>query len=109
MNDHKSRVERDGKRAKKSETISTGVVAVDSRVSSVTASGYVDDSTTIAGVSFASVLAVQNADDLKTIDERDNDVCIIFQIFCFLSCEYRFLKFKIKLSILFLDILQNPF
>lgn len=75
MNDHKSRVERDGKRAKKNETISTGMVSVDSRVPSAATAGYVDDNATIAGVSFASVLAVQNADDIKQIDEKDNDVC----------------------------------
>lgn len=82
MNDHKRRVERDGKRAKKSETVSTGMVSVDSRVPSATTTGYVDDNTTIAGVSFASVLAMQNADDAKLIDEKDSDVCFIFQIFC---------------------------
>ncbi|VDK68981.1 unnamed protein product [Litomosoides sigmodontis] len=76
MNDHKSRVERDGKRAKKSEIISTGVVAGDPRVSSTTAAGYVDDNATIAGISFASVLAMQNADDTKT-DERDSDDAIL--------------------------------
>ncbi|VDO23544.1 unnamed protein product [Brugia timori] len=77
MNDHKSRVERDGKRAKKNETISTGMVSVDSRVPSAATAGYVDDNATIAGVSFASVLAVQNADDIKQIDEKDNDDAIL--------------------------------
>ncbi|KAM3724364.1 THO complex subunit [Dirofilaria immitis] len=74
MNDHKSRVERDGKRAKKSEIVSTGMVSVDSRVSSATSTGYVDDNTTIAGVSFASVLAVQNADDAKISDDSDDAI-----------------------------------
>uniref|UniRef100_A0A1I7W1H0 THO complex subunit 2 n=1 Tax=Loa loa TaxID=7209 RepID=A0A1I7W1H0_LOALO len=77
MNDHKSRVERDGKRAKKSETIYTGMVSVDSRISSATAAGYMDDNTTIAGVSFASVLAVQNADDVKPVDEKDSDDAVL--------------------------------
>lgn len=77
MNDHKSRVERDGKRAKKSEIISTGMVAADPRVSSTTTAGYVDDNATIAGISFASVLAMQNVDDMK-LDEKDSDVCVVF-------------------------------
>lgn len=82
MNDHKSRVERDGNRAKKSEIISTGMVSTEPRVSSATAAGYVDDTATIAGVSFASVLAMQNADDVKLIDEKDSDVCVIFLTLC---------------------------
>ncbi|OZC06059.1 hypothetical protein X798_06958 [Onchocerca flexuosa] len=77
MNDHKSRVERDGKRAKKNEIVSTGMVSVDSRVSSTTSTGYMDDSTTITGVSFASVLAVQNADDIKMVDEKESDDAIL--------------------------------
>uniref|UniRef100_A0A0R3RSG9 THO complex subunit 2 n=1 Tax=Elaeophora elaphi TaxID=1147741 RepID=A0A0R3RSG9_9BILA len=77
MNDHKSRVERDGKRAKKSEIISTGVVSADPRVSSASAAGYVDDNATIAGVSFASVLSMQNADDAKLNDEKDNDDAVL--------------------------------
>ncbi|CAG9532705.1 unnamed protein product [Cercopithifilaria johnstoni] len=77
MNDHKIRVERDGKLAKKSEIISTGMVSVDPRVSSATAAGYADDNTTIAGVSFASVLAMQNTDDVKLIDEKDSDDAVL--------------------------------
>ncbi|MCP9258754.1 THO complex subunit 2-like [Dirofilaria immitis] len=50
------------------------MVSVDSRVSSATSTGYVDDNTTIAGVSFASVLAVQNADDAKISDDSDDAI-----------------------------------
>ncbi|EJW72949.1 hypothetical protein WUBG_16144, partial [Wuchereria bancrofti] len=53
------------------------MVPVDSRVPSAATAGYADDSTTIAGVSFASVLAVQNADDVKQIDEKDSDDAIL--------------------------------
>ncbi|VDN03794.1 unnamed protein product [Thelazia callipaeda] len=76
MSDHKSRVEKDAKLAKKSEIVSTGLTSVDSKVLSA-GTGYTEESSTISGVSFASVVAMQNADDPKKTDEKDNDDAVL--------------------------------
>ncbi|VDN33011.1 unnamed protein product [Gongylonema pulchrum] len=70
MNDQKSRLERDTKRAKKAEIVSTGAVSA----SSSAAGAYLDDGAAVAGVSFSAVAALQNAEDSKLADEKDNDV-----------------------------------
>uniref|UniRef100_A0A158R5S7 THO complex subunit 2 n=1 Tax=Syphacia muris TaxID=451379 RepID=A0A158R5S7_9BILA len=60
--DHKERLSRDSKRARKAETICTGALPVEPRSNG----SYADDSSApIAGVSFASVYAVQDAEDEK--------------------------------------------
>ena len=84
MDDHKARLDRDSRRARKAETVYTGALPVEPRSNG----GYIDESMSapIAGVSFSSVAALQDAEDEKLLDPDESDVSCKF---CF-----RFLFFK---------------
>lgn len=76
ISEHKARIQRDLRRAKRAEVISTSAVPIEMHPQS-TGAVFVDDSlnATIAGVSFASVAAQQDAEDAKLMDCDTSDVC----------------------------------
>lgn len=70
--DHKERLSRDSRRAKKAESIYTGAISVEPRANG----SFVDESssTPVAGVSFAAVAAAQDAEDEKLLENSISDV-----------------------------------
>uniref|UniRef100_A0A915B9T2 THO complex subunit 2 n=4 Tax=Parascaris univalens TaxID=6257 RepID=A0A915B9T2_PARUN len=78
ISEHKARIQRDLRRAKRAEVISTSAVPIEVHPQS-TGAAFVDDSlnATIAGVSFASVAAQQDAEDAKLVDCDTSDDVIL--------------------------------
>uniref|UniRef100_A0A9J2PZ50 THO complex subunit 2 n=1 Tax=Ascaris lumbricoides TaxID=6252 RepID=A0A9J2PZ50_ASCLU len=78
ISEHKARIQRDLRRAKRAEVISTSAVPIEMHPQS-TGAVFVDDSlnATIAGVSFASVAAQQDAEDAKLMDCDTSDDVVL--------------------------------
>ncbi|KHN79043.1 THO complex subunit 2 [Toxocara canis] len=78
INEHKARIQRDLRRAKRAEVISTGAVPIEIH-SQPSVLSYVDDSmnATIAGVSFAAVAAQQDAEDAKLMEDDCSDDTVL--------------------------------